>query len=605
MPGKPRKRKRRIWPWIVVPLVLIIVAVGVAAFTLYQQAMDVRDSLQQAKSKIAAVMPIIESGDTSQLDQVSADVLALTTHADEIVNNPLWTFAAQVPLVGANISAVSETTQATHILVRDAMPVALQLLSTLDLKNLKLDGGGFNLDPLRAAGPMLPAINAAFADAKSHIDTIDTDAILPFVNENISQLVDIVDQATPALAVVEKYLPTILTLLGGDGPRDYAVLFQNNAEIRATGGNPGTSAILHVDNGQISMRDDWEVLAFAARGYAGTGLGPIEPAEKADLFESDTLGYVQNYTRFPDFRDTGVAISQLWTESTGTELQGVISIDPVLLSYMLALAGPVTVEGESEQITADNAVQLLLSDAYERFGDDSSASDLYFGKVAAAVFSHVLGGNWDPLAMLEVFQRGISEQRFWLWFPDETTEAMAAEFNATGELASDNTTATQTGIYLNDAAYSKLEYHLTTSMAVTCDVGARTVTTSITMTNSIPDSISSSYTLGGRNSSLGLPRRTMLLDVLFFALPGGAITAQDPQEGDLGWDRTGVYNGREGHSLGVTLAQGETRTISFTSSLPAGELAPLTVRYSPTVRETPVTVAASCGELIPGTTVTE
>ena len=38
--------------------------------------------------------------------------------------------------------------------------------------------------------------------------------------------------------------------------------------------------------------------------------------------------------------------------------------------------------------------------------------------------------------------------------------------------------------------------------------------------------------------------------------------------------------------------------MSYTSALPAGDLGPLSVRYSPTVTDTPVTVDASCAEIM-------
>lgn len=60
-------------------------------------------------------------------------------------------------------------------------------------------------------------------------------------------------------------------MLGDGGTRTYAVTFQNNAEIRSTGGNPGNAAIMSITDGKVTMRDDWAVIAFAGLGYAGTG----------------------------------------------------------------------------------------------------------------------------------------------------------------------------------------------------------------------------------------------------------------------------------------------------------------------------------------------
>ena len=63
-----------------------------------------------------------------------------------------------------------------------------------------------------------------------------------------------------------------------------------------------------------------------------------------------------------------------------------------------------------------------------------------------------------------------------------------------------------------------------------------------------------------------------------------------------------VYNERETRSLFVTIPTGESRTVSFTSTVPDGAAAALDIRYSPTVTQTPVTVDASCEQLFPGST---
>ena len=597
--SSPRKKRR--WPWIVFPivgLVLIIAAVG-GIFLL--QALTVRDNLQAAKGQISQVVPLVKAGDTAGVQKVADDVLSLTTESNDIVGNPLWQLAAAVPVVGENVAAVSQTTMATHILVRDAMPIALDVLAKTDVKNLMVEGGGVNLQPFREMQPQLPALRTAFDEAKAHVDQIDRDAILPFVDENIGQLVDIVDQAVPMLGLAEKYLPNVLGALGDGGVRTYAILFQNNAESRATGGNPGAAAVLTVTDGRVQMRVDASVARFLLEGRSGKYSQEIEPPEKAQLFENDTWRYTQNFTRTPDFGDTAAMVSGLWNDTTGEQLDGVFSLDPVLLSYMLSVAGPVTLDGETEPITSENAVSLLLFDTYERFGTDAVASDAYFAKATAGIFSRIMGGGWDPMAMIEQFQKGIDEQRLYAWFADEGQQAMVSEFGLQGAVTSSNDETTQLGIYLNNASYSKLEYFLSTSMAVTCSAEDRTVTTSITMNNAVPRSDLNGWTLAWRNQSLGYPRTTMLFDVLSFALPGGTFVATDPAAGDRGdqWDRDGVYNGREGRSLFVAIPMGESRTVSFTSTVPEGASAPLSVRHTPTVTQTPVTIDPGCSSMFP------
>ncbi|MFY9712631.1 MAG: DUF4012 domain-containing protein [Microbacterium sp.] len=591
---------RRRWPWILLAIVIVLIAVGAVAAVFARQALEVRDDLQEAKEHVSRVVPLVKAGDVEGVTRLSEQILKLTTSADKTVSNPLWDAASSVPWVGVNVAAVRETTQATHVLVRDALPLAMQLIPLADVKGLKVEGGGVNLEPFRAAALVLPTLREAFAEAKSHIDRIDRDEILPYVEENIGQIIDIVDDAAPALAFAEKNLPRLLSVLGGDGPRSYVLLFQNNAEIRATGGNPGSSAILTVNNGKVEMRQDADALRFAAEGPSGNHPQVIHPAEKAAIFEPDTVNHSQNYTRTPDFADTAVMVNGLWSSTVGGQLDGVISLDPVVLSYLLSVAGPVEIAGEAQSVTAENAVKLLLSDTYERFGSDGPASDAYFSAVSASVFRKVMSGGWDPLLMFEQLTKSVDEQRIYTWFLNPEEQAMAAELNIDGAVTSTNDAVTQTGIYLNDASHSKLEYYLATTMSVTCSAADRTMTTSITMANAAPSTPLSSYTIGHRNRRMGYAPTTMLLDVIGMSLPGGALASTSPGNGDLeDWDRSGIYNGRETKSLLIVIPRGESRTVSFTSTIPEGAAAPLEVRYTPTVVQTPVTVDAACGTMFP------
>jgi len=587
------KRRRR-WPWITAGVaVLAIAIVGVVGALFAREALSVRDDLMAAKEKVSSLTALVREGDTDGIQRVAAEALALTTRADETVRGPLWDLTAAVPFVGHNVSAVRGATEATHILVRDAVPVGVRLLEAIDPSNLKLEGGGINLQPFEAAQADLPAINQAFGAAKAKIDPIDLTSLHPVVSGALAELVDVIDQAAPAVDMLERYLPTLLQMLGKDGARQYMVLFQNNAEIRATGGNPATFSVMGVDAGAIEMREDWATEQAFAMGISGTQYADL-PQETLDLYEWDFAGFSQNYSRTPDFPTTAEMFRSLWTAASGEELDGVISIDPPTLALMLSVTGPITLDDGSE-INADNAVSTLLFDTYERFGTNGLAADAYFADVADRVFSKVTAGDWDPMSMIQALQKGVEQQRIYGWFLREEEQAIADELGIDGRLSTDNSERTEVGVFVNDAAYSKLEYFYTQDVTVSCDAAAGTMTTTLTMANTITDPNLNGYTLGWRNPRLGLPRTTMILDVMYFAPPGSTITGFDPAVGDFaGWDRAGTEGGHAVQSVSIALPMGEKRTVSFTSSIPEGELGPLSVRHSPAVGDTPVTVANSC-----------
>jgi hypothetical protein len=539
----------------------------------------------------------VEAGDQEGMQRTAAEVTADVADASAIVDGPLWDVAAQVPFVGQNVDAVQRVTRAVDILVTDALPTGMQVLTTVDLDKLTVEGGGINLEPFRQVQSSIPAISTAFSDAAAQVAPINKADLLPYVSEPIDEILNIINDTAPTLDVVNRYLPNLLAMAGSGGTKTYLVIFQNNAEIRATGGNPAASMIMTLTDGKLGLVDQADSSTFYEAGTVGEVHTDLPP-ETTGIYLSGFTRYSQDYTMSPDFPTTAQLFQDLWASTNGSHFDGVISIDPVVLSHMLTVTGPVTLES-GEQVTAENAVKLLLSDTYERF-PDGVGSDEFFAAVAQRVFTQITSASWDPMAMLDALKLSAEEQRVYLSFVDPAAQALAVELGVDGALPPDNTAQTQLGMYLNDSSVGKLEYHLTTAITATCDAQARTITESMTMTNSITDDIDATYTLGLRNGSFGIPRTTMMLDVVYFAPPGATIVQTTPAEGEVGdWERSGSEKGSTAVSHTVFVPQGETVTASYTVALPAGDLGPLNLRHTPTANATSVTIDASCDALFP------
>ncbi|MFF8189217.1 DUF4012 domain-containing protein [Microbacterium sp. NPDC016588] len=364
--------------------VCLVAGVGLA---FAHQASIVRIDLLGAQTKLTFVPQIVAGGDINGLNQISGEVLALTEQADAGSSGPLWDLASSIPLVRENTQAVQKLTAMTRELTQRALPPTVALLTASDFSSLAVEGGGINLEPFRQAQGALPEITSALADAKVVTDGIDRNGLLPIITEPLDEVAQIVDQAAPSLAIVQKYLPSLLNLAGADGPRTYLVLFQNNAEIRATGGNPAASSVLVVDNGRMQLKEQADSMLFYAAGLAGESFVDL-PQETLALYPATFTRYSQDYTFTSDFPTTARLFEALWDRTDGSRFDGVISIDPVVLSHMLEVLGPVGLP-DGEQITAENAVKLVLSDAYQRFGDlgDSGrSSDEFFAQVSSSVF---------------------------------------------------------------------------------------------------------------------------------------------------------------------------------------------------------------------------
>jgi hypothetical protein len=72
------------------------------------------------------------------------------------------------------------------------------------------------------------------------------------LREPIDELRDQLAEVAPLSAEVRRVVPLLPAMLGADGPRRYLLMFQN-AEERASGGNPASLALLTVDKGAIGL----------------------------------------------------------------------------------------------------------------------------------------------------------------------------------------------------------------------------------------------------------------------------------------------------------------------------------------------------------------
>lgn len=594
-----KRRRHRVWPWVVggigVLLLGVLVAGGVTAKVFLDEAQSARAALESAKNDLKTLAAQLETGDQAAV-QVTADrVTKNVADAAAIVDGPLWHLAAQVPFVGQNVDAVQRVTQAVGILVDRALPLGLQFMSTVDLDDVSLAVEGIDLEPYRQVQSSLPEISAAFADAWALVAPVERADLLPEIDDSIAEILTIIRDAAPALDLVDQYLPTLLDMAGSGGTKTYLVIFQNNAEIRATGGNPAASVLVSLTDGKVSYAVQANSYTFYAAGTAGEVQADLPP-ETTGLYLPTLTSYSQDFTMTPDFPTTAELFRNLWASTTGAHVDGVISIDPVVLAHVLAVTGPVTL-ATGEQLTADNAVRLLLSEAYERY-PTGGESDAFFADVAERVGAQLTTTPWDRMAMLAAIEQAVAEQRIYFSFLDPAAQALAAELGVDGALAPDTTAQTQVGVYLNDSSVGKLEYHLTTTLSAVCDPAARTMTTSMTLYNGITDAVHSDYTLGFRNGGYGIPRTTMMLDVLFFAPPGSQIVQTNPEHGRVPkWDRTGVEKGNSAVSRTVFVPKDETITVSSTIVFPPGDLGPLNLRHTPTANATSVTVDASCDAL--------
>src|SRR5262249_30719067 len=85
------------------------------------------------------------------------------------------------------------------------------------------------------------------------------------------------------------------------------------------------------------------------------------------------------------FRTVSDVIREMFPQSGGTSIDGVLAIDPEGLAALLKLTGPVSVEGRTEPLTSKNAARFLLRDQYVEFASSNPDRIDFLSDAAKAV----------------------------------------------------------------------------------------------------------------------------------------------------------------------------------------------------------------------------
>jgi hypothetical protein len=252
-------------------------------------------------------------------------------------------------------------------------------------------------------------------------------------------------------------------MLGAESPRNNLLMIQNNAEVRASGGIPGALAVLTLDHGKLSL---------GAQGSAGD-VGVMLPALSVDAEQqqiySGRLGkYMQDVNLTPDFPTTAGTAQSMWERKTGQRVDGVISMDPVALGYILDATGPVKITspellalagGMPTELTGKNVVPTLLSDVYAKI-EEPKLQDAYFAGVAQEIFAALSSGKADAKALVDGMTRGTAEGRVLVWSGKAGEQSVISKYALGGSVSGASVAPAQFGVYFNDGTGAKMDYYV-------------------------------------------------------------------------------------------------------------------------------------------------
>lgn len=568
---------------------LVLLSAGWVAL----RGMQAQRELVAARADVASVRTALLAGDLRAARVALTDAQGRTGRARDLTGDPVWRVAAATPYAGANPAAVRTVATAVDDLARGALPALVQAGAALDPAQLRPAGDRVSLGAFAAATPVLGSARTDMVATRDKLDALDGGPLLPQVAGAVRDLRIELTDTTRALDGVGRASRLVPVMLGDGTTRRYLVVFQNNAEARATGGLVGAYAIVTARAGRLKVAKIGSNTDLRSADTVPVNLGRDFRAVWGDapaLWNNGNLD-----ANFPNAARIWLA---LWHKQTGQHLDGVLATDPVALGYLLAATGPVRLDS-GESIDAGNATRLTMRDVYAR-SDDNAVRDGFLRSVAGSVVEALVAGKGSPRAVLDQLSRAASERRLLLYSSHAGEQKDIRPTVLSGILS--GLPGPYAFVAVNNAGGNKMDYYLQRSIrydAGRCSDGRRNSRLTVTLGNTAPNParlpVYVSQRLDdatGTQSQSSSEGAVVALVSVYGPLEGGVVRAT------LDGKPMPVSSGRSAQrpvwTFPVVIGHGGRRTVVLELLEPASDGTP-TVPVQPLVLPAKVTTStASC-----------
>jgi hypothetical protein len=561
-----RATQRRVRRTVVVAVVAVVAAAGLYGALLAQSRSDIERGMHRLEQGMAAA----RDGDDVQAEERFGDA-AEAFAAVEGALGGWWAEPAEVvPMVGHNARAIQAMAASAADLSRQGQDAA----ADADVDQLTVSGGRLDLERVRSLEQPLVDVAATLEGAAARMEAVETSWLAAPVAERVDRVRGEIADARPDARVAADAVRIVPAIFGGEGESRWLVVFTTPVEARGRSGFVGNYAELAAVDGNVSMPRFGRIDELESGGTPGlerTLSGPADYVARWSRYEPTTTW--RNITMSPDFPSIGQVMTELYPQSGGRPIDGVIAVDPTALAALLQFTGPVTVPGVPEPLTAENAAQFMLLDQYVELPDTGERIDV-LEALARATFERLTSGDLpSPRTVADTLGPAVRDGHLQLYSRDQAQQDLFAEVGADGALPPVD--GDFLAVVNSNAAGNKVDRFLSRAIdyraAWDPASGEVTATLAVTLVNDAPSSGLPGHIIGNSLGDDGadLPpgtNRTHLSVYSPFALEAADVDAQSvdvPAE---------VERDRYAYSLFVDVPpEGGTSTITLKlrGSIPA------------------------------------
>lgn len=233
-----------------------------------------------------------------------------------------------------------------------------------------------------------------------------------------------------------EFVDTLEHVFGSDDFKRYLLVFQNNRELRPTGGFMGSFAIMDIQKGKILNLVVPPGGTYDLQGQLTERVKPPTPL----LLTNDRWEF-QDANWWPDFPASAQKMAWFYQHGRGSSVDGVIAVNATVFEKLLAVMGPFENEKHGVKLDASTALNALQYKVELDYDKKANTPKAIIGDVLDQMLTKLQhGDSSDALKILVAMHSSLQEKEIQAYFSDVKTQNEVKAFGWSGEIVStDNT----------------------------------------------------------------------------------------------------------------------------------------------------------------------
>ncbi len=270
-----------------------------------------------------------------------------------------------------------------------------------------------------------------YEEAVARLDSVAPESVPVEYQESFVEFRELFHSLVSDIRNVSDVIGGLELILGSDGFKRYLIVFQNQYELRPTGGFIGSFATLDVQSGKILAIDIPGGGSYDLQGQLSVYVRPPLPLQLIN-----ERWEFQDANWFPDWTASAKKLAWFYEKSRNTTVDGVIAVNASVLERLLRIVGPLENSEYNMLLDGENAIKNLMYEieTYENIDGNNTPK---------AVLSVLLGQitemlkNVKPeqlISMVTELSDALNEREIQAYFTDARVASTIRSYGWTGEI---------------------------------------------------------------------------------------------------------------------------------------------------------------------------